>query len=68
MEYGYAGENQLARTASDTPMQQVSIAKEIELKIARLEKQLEVERAMLQLLKDNPAIEQFMNLSRGLKY
>lgn len=55
---GYAGEG--------VQLQHVSAKKEAELRIARLEKDLEIQRRMLKLLEENPAIEQFMNLSRGI--
>lgn len=42
------------------------IAKKVELEIAEFEKEISKRKEMLQLLKDNPAIERFMDLSRGL--
>jgi len=47
-------------------MKMVSIRKELELGIAEMEKNLQVKKEMLELLNENPAIEKFMNLSRGI--
>ena len=49
----------------DSPMQRVTIRKEIELEIAQYEKILVQKREMLELLSRNPDIERFMDLSRG---
>jgi hypothetical protein len=52
---------------TDSPsMKLVSIRKELELDLEKLKLQLEVKEQMLELLKENPAIEKFMNLSRGI--
>lgn len=75
--YEYALANQLAQTAPYFGGGQiagsglggislVSMRKEIELKIVALRKQLEIQEQMLKLLEENPAIEKFMNLSRGI--
>lgn len=66
---GYGSE--LARnTAYDSEgpksLQRVSIRKEVELEIKQIEEHLEIKKRMLKLLEENPAIEQFMNLSRGI--
>jgi hypothetical protein len=47
-------------------MQHVSIRKEVELDVAKLQLRLEIGKQMLQLLDENPVIEKFMNLSRGI--
>lgn len=49
----------------DSPMQRLSVRKEVELEIVQLEKQLAQKREMLELLSRNPDIERFMDLSRG---
>jgi len=52
---------------TDSPsMKLVSIRKELELGITEMEKNLQVKKEMLELLNENPAIEKFMNLSRGI--
>lgn len=57
---GYAGEG------GPSELRQVSIAKELELHIKHLEEQLVIKKRLQKLLQDNPAIEEFMNLSRGI--
>ena len=45
----------------------ISIRKSIELEINEYERLLEVKKEMLKLLDENPAIERFMDLSRGYR-
>lgn len=46
-------------------IRQVTIREEIESQIKHLEGQLKIKNEMLTLLSENPAIERFMDLSRG---
>jgi len=50
----------------DHPKGQVTIKKELDLEIVHLEKQLAVKKELRTLLDENPIIEKFMNLSRGI--
>ena len=59
-------QSQVAYPTEAPSMQQVSIRKELELDILKLELKLEIAKQMRQLLDENPAIEKFMNLSRGI--
>lgn len=62
--HGVGGE---AYPTTDSPsLRQVSIEKELEIDIKRLEQQLEVKKRMQVILLANPAIAEFMNLSRGI--
>jgi hypothetical protein len=62
------GGAQMERTTGDydRPAGQISIKKEVELQISHLEKQLAVQQELKKLLDENPVIERFMNLSRGI--
>jgi hypothetical protein len=56
-----------AMTEADSPSSgEISVRKETELRITELEKQLAIQKEMKKLLDENPVIEKFMNLSRGI--
>lgn len=61
----YAGQGALRAYDECKVAESLSVRKETEMSIAHLERQLEIKRQMLKLLDENPAIEKFMDLSRG---
>jgi len=63
--YDLATNRTLVLTGGTTQI--VSIRKSIELEINEYERLLEVKKEMLKLLDENPAIEGFMDLSRGYR-
>ena len=44
----------------------MSVRKETELRLIEMKKRVEIQERMLKLLTENPAIEEFMDLSRGI--
>jgi len=64
--YGEGLGAQMELRDTDSPRGHVSIRKEVELQISHLEKQLAVQQELKKLLDENPVIEKFMNLSRGI--
>ncbi len=62
----FGGEELTPYNPTEGGYKQVSIRKEVEIEVQRLEEQLQVKQEMLKLLAENPAIERFMDLSRGI--
>lgn len=57
----------LAKTAgASMGPNQVSLRKKLELENGEWDKRIKINEELIKLLDENPAIEKFMNLSRGI--
>lgn len=64
---GYAGDAPSTNYGLEKAVQQgqTTLRKKLELEVADWQRRIDINKEMMKLLDDNPAIERFMDLSRG---